>query len=72
MFDMVANGTLPARKYICSPLKSEVSIWVSLKFVCLEAKVLRMKTKLVYKFFISSVLTSNKQCPNIPYFGLVA
>ena len=26
MFGMVANGTLPGCKYICSPLKSKVSI----------------------------------------------
>ena len=26
MFGTVANGALPGRKYICSPLKSEVSI----------------------------------------------
>ena len=26
MFDTVANGTLQGRKYICSPLKSKVSI----------------------------------------------
>ena len=26
MFGTVANGTLPGRKYICSPLKSKVSI----------------------------------------------
>ena len=26
MFGMVANGTLQGRKYICSPLKSKVSI----------------------------------------------
>ena len=27
MFGTVANGTLPGRKYICSPLKSNVCIW---------------------------------------------
>ena len=26
MFGTVANGTLPGHKYICSPLKSKVSI----------------------------------------------
>ena len=26
MFGTVANGTLPGRKYICSPLKSKFSI----------------------------------------------
>ena len=26
MFGTVANGTRPGRKYICSPLKSKVSI----------------------------------------------
>ena len=37
----------------------------------LELKVLRMKTKCVSKFFISSVFTSESQCPKIPYFGLL-
>ena len=33
MFGMVANGTLPGRKYICSPLKSKVIIlWFRLMF----------------------------------------
>ena len=33
MFGMVANGTLPDRKSICSPLKSKVSIsWFHLNF----------------------------------------
>ena len=27
MFSMVANGSLPDRKYICSPVKSKVSIF---------------------------------------------
>ena len=31
MFGMAANGTLPGLKYICSPLKSKVSI---LRFLC--------------------------------------
>ena len=43
MFGTVANGTLPGRKYICSPLKSKVSIlgfrlnfWVVIKSIAYE------------------------------------
>ena len=41
---------------------------VSLKFFDLELKVLHMKTKCVSTFFISSVFTSDNQCPKYPNF----
>ena len=49
----VANGTLPGHKYICSPLKSKVSILGFVNIFGWEWKVLLMKTKC----FISSVFT---------------
>ena len=69
MFGMVENGTLPGFNYICSSLKSEVGILGVVEIVGLELKILKMKTECVLKFFISSVFTSDNQCPEISYFG---
>ena len=63
MFGMVANGTLPGRKYICSPLKSKSVFWGFVEIFGLELKVLHMKTHFVSKFFTSSVFLSDNQCP---------
>ena len=58
MFGKVANGTLPGRKYI----------WGFVEIFGLQLKVLHMKTKCVSKFFISSVFTSDNQCPKYSEF----
>ena len=68
MFGTVANGTLPGHKYICSPLKSKISILGFVEIFGLQLKVLHMKTKCVSKFFISSVFTLDNQCPKYPNF----
>ena len=67
MFGTVANGTLPVRKYICSPLKSKVSIlgfhlnfWFVIESIAYE--------DCVSKFFTSSVFLSDKQCLKYPNF----
>ena len=44
--------------------------WGFIKSFGLESKVLRMKNKLMLKFFNSSVITSDNQCPKILYFEL--
>ena len=68
MFGTVANGTLPGRKYICSPLKSKSSFWVFVEIFGLLLKVLHMKTNCVSKFFTSSVFLSDKQSLKYPNF----
>ena len=69
MFGTVANGTLPARKYICSPLKSKVSIlgfrwhfWFVIGSIAYQDWVL--------KFFTSGVFLSDNHCPKYPNFWL--
>ena len=68
MFGTVANGTLPGRKYICSLLKSKVSILGFVEIFGLLLKVLHMKINCVSKFFTSSVFLSDKQCLKYPNF----
>ena len=67
MFGTVANGTLPGRKYICGPLKSEVSI------LGFRSNFLFVIESIAYedcvsKFFTSSVFLSDNQCPKYPNF----
>ena len=71
MLGMVANETLPGRKYICSLLKSKVSILGFRKTFGWEWKVLLVKTECGSKFFISGVFTSDSKCPKIPYHRLL-
>ena len=68
MFGTVANRTLPGRKYICSPLKSKVSILGFIEIFGFLLKVLHMKTNCVSKFFTSSVFLLDKQCLKYPNF----
>ena len=60
-----AHETLPGCKY---KIKSQ-HLGILLKIFGLELKVLQMKTTYVSKFFISSMFTSDNQCPKIQYFG---
>ena len=53
MFGTVANGTLPGRKYICSPLKAKVSI---------------LGLRLNFWFVIESIACEDQLCVKIFHF----